>query len=128
MKVLNKSKLTCTPANAVYIGRPSKWGNPFVIGVGGRTREQSVTQYKRWLWSQKDLLWAAGNELSDCDLVCHCAPLACHGDVLIAACDWLTLLPSRDYDKYFPNRKQDTLAEMMEWATGKPGPHANWYA
>ena len=30
-KVLNKYK-DGVPTNAVYIGRPSKWGNPFVIG------------------------------------------------------------------------------------------------
>ena len=27
------------PPDAVYIGRPSKWGNPFVMGVDG-TREE----------------------------------------------------------------------------------------
>jgi len=28
----------------VYIGRPSKWGNPFVIGKDG-TRKEVVAQY-----------------------------------------------------------------------------------
>jgi len=32
----------------VYIGRPSKWGNPFVIGRDG-TRPQVIERYERWL-------------------------------------------------------------------------------
>ena len=30
----------------VYIGRPSKWGNPYVIGPDG-TREQVIAKYSR---------------------------------------------------------------------------------
>jgi len=37
-KVLNKYK-DGVPAGAVYIGRPSKWGNPFVIGKDGDREE-----------------------------------------------------------------------------------------
>lgn len=29
----------------VYIGRPSKWGNPFIIGRDG-TREEVIDNYK----------------------------------------------------------------------------------
>ena len=32
----------------VYIGRPSKWGNPFVIGRDG-TREDCLDKYKAYL-------------------------------------------------------------------------------
>lgn len=63
-----------------YIGRPSKWGNPFVIGRDG-TREQVVKQYEEWLRGQPDLM-AALPELKDKTLACWCHPLACHGDVL----------------------------------------------
>lgn len=32
----------------VYIGRPSKWGNPFVIGKDG-TREEVIAKYAEWI-------------------------------------------------------------------------------
>jgi hypothetical protein len=64
----------------VYIGRPSKWGNPFVIGNDG-TREQVIETYRRWLFSQAALM-AALPELKGKTLGCWCAPHACHGDVL----------------------------------------------
>lgn len=38
-------------AHDVYIGRPSKWGNPFVIGRDG-TREEVIARYAAWLLEQ----------------------------------------------------------------------------
>jgi hypothetical protein len=67
---------------AVYIGRPTKWGNPLVIGKDG-TRADVVAKYETWLRSKPDLMAAAKRELQGMDLVCFCAPLACHGDVLL---------------------------------------------
>jgi Domain of unknown function (DUF4326) len=64
----------------VYIGRPSKWGNPFEIGRDG-TREEVILKYEIWLHSKPELL-AALPELKDKVLGCWCAPKACHGDVL----------------------------------------------
>lgn len=64
----------------VYIGRPSKWGNPFVIGRDG-TREQVIAKYRNWLLSQAHLM-AALPELKGKTLGCWCAPQACHGDIL----------------------------------------------
>lgn len=63
-----------------YIGRPSKWGNPFVIGKDG-TREEVIQKYREWLMKQEDLL-AALPELKGRRLGCWCAPESCHGDVL----------------------------------------------
>jgi hypothetical protein len=65
----------------VYIGRPSKWGNPFVIGPDG-TREDVVRKFEKYLHANPELLEAAKLELRGKDLVCFCAPLACHGDIL----------------------------------------------
>jgi hypothetical protein len=79
-KVLNKCR-DVVPAGAVYIGRPSKWGNPFVIGRS-MTRAESVERYRAWLANQPHLL-AALPELRGRDLVCWCSPEACHGDVLL---------------------------------------------
>jgi len=64
----------------VYIGRPSKWGNPFVIGKDG-TRDEVIEKYEAWLRTQPALL-AALPELRGKTLGCWCAPQACHGDVL----------------------------------------------
>ncbi len=64
----------------VYIGRPSKWGNPYVVGRDG-AREEVVARYERWLKSQPELLADMG-ELAGKTLGCWCSPQACHGDVL----------------------------------------------
>jgi hypothetical protein len=65
----------------VYIGRPSKWGNPFTIGRDG-DRGTVVRLYKEWILTQPDLL-AALPELKGKVLACWCAPQLCHGDVLL---------------------------------------------
>lgn len=69
----------------VYIGRPSIWGNPFVLGRSG-TRQEVVDQYRKWLFTQPALLARIG-ELRDKVLGCWCAPQACHGDVLAELAD-----------------------------------------
>ena len=67
-------------AHDVYIGRPSKWGNPFVIGPDG-TRDDVIARYEAWLLEQPELVDALP-ELAGKTLGCWCAPRACHGDVL----------------------------------------------
>lgn len=73
----------------VYIGRGSKWGNPYSHKEGTAakwvvdTREDAIRLYEEWLRSQPDLVAAAKKELKGKVLGCWCAPLACHGDVLI---------------------------------------------
>lgn len=65
----------------VYIGRPSKWGNPFSIGHYG-TRDEVIARYRRYLDTKPELIRDAKKELRDKVLGCWCAPKACHGDVL----------------------------------------------
>jgi len=65
----------------VYIGRPSKWGNPFTIGRDG-TRDEVIAQYRKWILLQPHLI-ASLSELVGKVLGCWCAPNACHGHVLI---------------------------------------------
>lgn len=79
-KVFNKNDKSI-PIDAVYIGRPSKWGNPFVIGKAGN-RQQVIELYKKYLLSSPGLLFRL-EELRGKDLICWCVPEACHGDVLI---------------------------------------------
>jgi len=69
----------------IYIGRPSKWGNPFTMGRDG-TREQVIEKYRRWIMTQPELL-AALPELKGRVLGCWCKPKACHGDVLAELAD-----------------------------------------
>ena len=64
----------------VYVGRPSKWGNPFEIGRDG-SREEVIAKYAEWLQSQSQLL-SALPELKDKTLACWCSPKACHADIL----------------------------------------------
>jgi hypothetical protein len=69
----------------VYIGRPSKWGNPFVVGAN-RSRAQAVEAYRKWIMSQRDLLGSL-QEIRGKILGCYCHPLSCHGDVLAELAD-----------------------------------------
>ncbi len=64
----------------VYIGRPSKWGNPFAIGKDG-TRSEVIDKYRTWIVTQPHLM-ASLPELKGKILGCWCAPQPCHGDVL----------------------------------------------
>lgn len=64
----------------VYIGRPSKWGNPFVIGKDG-TREEVVAKYEEYIKSRPDLMRSLP-ELKGKTLGCWCFPYLCHGDIL----------------------------------------------
>lgn len=70
------------PKEAVYIGRPSKFGNPFATGRDG-TRAEVIDKYREYLSQNPALVKAAKTELKGKDLVCWCAPDACHGDVLL---------------------------------------------
>ena len=80
-RVLNKHRHG-QPAGSVYVGRPGKWGNPFIEGRDG-DRDQVVELYRKWIMSQSQLLRDL-DDLRGRDLVCYCAPRACHGDVLLA--------------------------------------------
>ena len=67
-----------TPENTVYVGRGSRWGNPFKIGEGVMSRSESIDHYKTYIEGE-DLSTIRGKNLS-----CWC-PLdqACHADVLL---------------------------------------------
>lgn len=83
MKVWNKRDPN-VPAAAIYVGRPTKWGNPFRVGRDG-SRDEVIQKYRMYLKlpAHKHLQADARVELRGKDLVCWCAPLACHADVLL---------------------------------------------
>ena len=77
----------------VYIGRPSKWGNPYTHKQDGKTlakyivkdRDTAVNAYREWITNGDgkhlldDLHELKGGKI----LGCWCKPQACHGDVLL---------------------------------------------
>lgn len=69
-----------------YVGRPTKWGNPFRVYADGSNRADVIAQYQQWLLGRPDLV-AALPELRDKVLGCYCKPEACHGDILAALAD-----------------------------------------
>jgi len=69
----------------IYIGRGSIWGNPFIIGKDG-DREEVVRKYRARILDKPELL-ADLHKLEGKVLGCYCAPLACHGDVLVELLD-----------------------------------------
>lgn len=64
----------------VYIGRPSIWGNPYVLRHESE-RAEVIRRYREYLLGRQDLL-ARLDELRGKRLGCYCAPKPCHGDVL----------------------------------------------
>lgn len=71
------------PKNAVYVGRPSIWGNPFTIGIDG-TREKVIQKYQERLNTiSSDYRKKMLEPLRGKDLVCWCAPSPCHADILL---------------------------------------------
>lgn len=65
----------------VYIGRGSKWGNPYKIGKDG-TRKEVIKKYEKYLLNSSELLDSL-EELRYKKLGCYCKPKICHGDVLV---------------------------------------------
>lgn len=77
----------------VYIGRGSRFGNPFSHKEGTKatwvveSREAAVAAFEEWARNSqdkqakylRDSLYMLNGEV----LECFCAPLACHGDVLV---------------------------------------------
>jgi hypothetical protein len=101
------------PEGAVYVGRPTKWGNPFKVGeivpddlmpyvsllmkllnnrpdvMHGLTKirllvpQDIVTLYELWLVEQPHLMLST-DELAGRDLACWCPPGSpCHADALL---------------------------------------------
>lgn len=87
------------PAGAVYVGRPTKWGNPFTVEMGlrlGKTepeaRSSAVRMFEVWIrrpsvpchGKQHAEIHADLAELRGKDLACWCRlDQPCHADVLL---------------------------------------------
>lgn len=88
----------------VRICRPGQWGNPFHIGRDG-TREEVIEKYREWILTRPKLLiqlqFLKGKRLG-----CVCAPLACHGDVLVELVEgvFLTILQAESRTTWIEGR------------------------
>jgi len=103
--VINGRRKKNIGIEAVYIGRPSIWGNPFVNKFvaakypwrGPRISvDDPVMAHKRWLsgeaWTktlqkQRQEVLKRINELKGKVLRCYCKPQPCHGDYLAELAD-----------------------------------------
>lgn len=93
----------------VYIGRPSKYGNPFSHkGATGAicvsNRGEAIWKYYLWLRDNPAKLEEFIGELKGKTLGCWCPPKPCHGDVLIC------LISGQEVEKqywYLGEREQD---------------------
>jgi hypothetical protein len=68
------------PPDAVYVGRPTKWGNPYKVGRHG-DHARVVQMYRAYILGS--ILLADIEELRGRDLVCWCVPAPCHANVLL---------------------------------------------
>lgn len=79
-KVVNLNKDSYT----IYIGRPSIYGNPFIVGKHGK-RGECIQLFENWFYSDagKECREAVKNNITkDSVLGCFCKPKNCHGDVI----------------------------------------------
>lgn len=68
----------------VYVGRPTKWGNPFPLPVKANLEQRAevVGAYREYLRMNEQLVLDARRELRGRTLGCFCKPKECHADVL----------------------------------------------
>lgn len=87
--MLNPFVVNCkTDKYDVYVGRPSKWGNPYshIYGTAKYqvdSREEAVEKFKEFIYSNQELMQLAKKELKNKRLGCVCYPQTpCHAEVL----------------------------------------------
>jgi hypothetical protein len=79
------------PEGAVYVGRPTRWGNPYRVGdpdpmfVGNAmTAEDTVRMFEWYVEAHPRYAEAVQAELRGKDLACWCSlDQPCHADVLL---------------------------------------------
>ena len=71
------------PKDAVYVGRPTNYGNPYRMKIDG-SREEVVAKYRVWLAEKLEENPNFLDPLKGKDLACWC-PLnkPCHADVIL---------------------------------------------
>ncbi len=70
------------PANTIYVGRPSSYGNPFKVRTNGR--DDCNKRYRKWLMIKMDAGTINIERLRGKNLACWCAlDQECHADILL---------------------------------------------
>lgn len=72
----------------IYIGRGTKWGNPFKSS----NRDKNIEDYRLYLWEQIKSGKITKTDFDELDgkvIACSCKPKPCHGDVIVAAWRWI---------------------------------------
>lgn len=105
------------PENTIYVGRPTKWGNPFVVGKPGGAYTAKV-QDQRHAWQlyrsvaidNEKLIAAAREELRGKNLACFCPKPSqpyesdcCHAAVLLEIANSTEPLVANDGDQVKEN-------------------------
>ncbi len=79
------------PENAVYVGRPTRWGNPFPIGML-ESPELATQAYRDYIKTFPQIADAARRDLRGKDLACWCKEGApCHADILLEVANKILL-------------------------------------
>lgn len=73
------------PPNTVYVGRPTKWGNPYKVGGKcGPFMEDTITAFSAKHFYIGHALKLPHQELRGKNLACWCAlDQPCHADILL---------------------------------------------
>lgn len=103
---------------AVRIDRKTDWGNPFPLRDRDDPieRREVLEQYRSYLADAIDSGKVDIDRLARLDgkqLACHCAPAACHGDVLSQAASWAARL-ERDRKTRTEQRAEEREREIRD--------------
>ena len=79
--VLNARKVGQHVDNAVYVGRPSKFGNPFSMS-NEIYRDIAIENFREYFYRSPELQKAAVEELTGKHLICWCSPKDCHATII----------------------------------------------
>lgn len=82
-EVLNARSVGKVRDGAVYVGRPSVWGNPYFLSRE-MDRATVLDLYEEKVLGDPDFRAKVRAELKGKDLICWCAPKPCHADLLLA--------------------------------------------
>src|SRR6185312_9595194 len=85
----------------VLIDRSTIYGNPYSHKKGTKakfitkSRKESIKCFRKWIYTQPELIKQAKKELKDRILGCWCKPKAFHGDI------WVEILDNSFLDEWF---------------------------
>lgn len=77
------------PEDAVYVGRGSPFGNPYIAFNRDSTFpdvirvRDPIAEFEKYIAARPALIKRIRAELKGKDLLCYCAPRACHADILL---------------------------------------------